>query len=193
MRLARDAQGARSQVPGRVKSSIDAGPLIEEEAGPGWIGAENDIDAVGDPTALAHEHHLDREPATRVGVRLPSDDVVGYAVVTLSLAVTFGGAILVFQVVLAPLTGGNTVAVAASTLVVAALFQPLRQRVQAVVDRRFNRARYDAERTVAAFTSQLRDEVDLGNLSGDVLLVVAQTVAPATVGLWLREPAPRAP
>ena len=49
-----------------------------------------------------------------------------------------------------------------------------------------------AERTVAAFTSQLRDEVDLGNLSGDVLQVVAQTVAPATVGLWLREPAPRA-
>ena len=118
---------------------------------------------------------------------------IGYAVVTLSLAVTFGGAILVFQVVLAPLTGGNTVAVAASTLVVAALFQPLRQRVQAVVDRRFNRARYDAERIVAAFASQLRDEVDLGNLSGDVLLVVARTVAPATVGLWLREPAPRAP
>jgi len=113
---------------------------------------------------------------------------IGYAVVTLSLAVTFGGAILLFQALLAPLTGGNTVAVAASTLVVAALFQPVRRRVQAVVDRRFNRARYDAERTVAAFASQLRDEVDLGNLSGDVLQVVARTVAPATVGLWLRRP-----
>jgi len=111
---------------------------------------------------------------------------IGYAVVTVTLAVTFGGAILLFQAVLAPLTGGNTLAVAASTLVAAALFQPLRRRVQAVVDRRFNRARYDAERTVTAFTTQLRDEVDLRNLSGDVLQVVAQTVAPATVALWLR-------
>jgi hypothetical protein len=118
---------------------------------------------------------------------------IGYAVVTVTLAVTFGGAILLFQSVLAPLTAGNTVAVAASTLVAAALFQPLRRRVGAVVDRRFSRARYDAERTVAAFAAQLRDEVDLGNLSGDVLQVVAQTVAPASVGLWLREPAPRAP
>jgi hypothetical protein len=111
---------------------------------------------------------------------------IGYAVVTVTLAVTFGGAILLFQAVLAPLTGGNTLAVAASTLVAAALFQPLRRRVQTVVDRRFNRARYDAERTAAAFAAQLRDEVDLRNLSGDVLQVVAQTVAPATVALWLR-------
>ena len=111
---------------------------------------------------------------------------IGYAVVTVTLAVTFGGAILLFQALLAPLTGGNTLAVAASTLVAAALFQPLRRRVQTVVDRRFNRARYDAERTAAAFAAQLRDEVDLRNLSGDVLQVVAQTVAPATLALWLR-------
>jgi len=89
--------------------------------------------------------------------------------------------------VLAPLTGGDTVAVAASTLVVAALFQPLRRRIQSVVDRRFNRARYDAERMVAAFAAQLRDEVDLESLGTDVLTVVAQTVAPATVGLWIRQ------
>ena len=111
---------------------------------------------------------------------------IGYAVVTVTLAVTFGGAILLFQALLAPLTGGDTLAVAASTLVAAALFQPLRRRVQTVVDRRFNRARYDAERTAAAFAAQLRDEVDLRNLSGDVLQVVAQTVAPATLALWLR-------
>ena len=111
---------------------------------------------------------------------------IGYAVVTVTLAATFAGAILLFQAVLAPLTGGNTVAVAASTLVVAALFQPLRRRVQTVVDRRFNRARYDAERTVAAFAAQLRDEVDLESLRADVLETVARTVAPATVALWLR-------
>ena len=111
---------------------------------------------------------------------------IGYAIVTVTLAAVLAGTIILFEAVLAPLTGGNTVAVAASTLVVAALFQPLRQRVQRVVDRRFNRARYDAERAVAAFAAQLRDEVDLESVSADVLAVVAQTVAPATVGLWIR-------
>jgi hypothetical protein len=113
---------------------------------------------------------------------------IGYAVVTITLAVVFSGAILLFQAVLAPLTGGDTVAVAASTLISAALFQPLRRRVQAAVDRRFNRARYDAERTVAAFAAQLRDEVDLERLRADVLAMITQTVAPTTVGLWLRQP-----
>jgi hypothetical protein len=83
--------------------------------------------------------------------------------------------------------------VAASTLLVAALFQPLRRRVQAFVDRRFSRSRYDAERTVAAFATQLRNEVDLGSLSGDVLEVVARTVSPGSVSLWLRPPASGAP
>jgi len=111
---------------------------------------------------------------------------IGYAGLTVTLAVIFGGAILLFQAVLAPLTRENTVAIAASTLVVAALFQPLRRRVQRIVDRRFNRARYDAERTVVAFAAQLRNEVDLESLGADVLAVVTQTVAPATVGLWIR-------
>jgi hypothetical protein len=111
---------------------------------------------------------------------------IGYAVVTVTLAVIFAGAIVAFEAVLASLTAGSTMAVAASTLLVAALFQPLRRRVQALVDRRFNRARYDAERTVSAFAAQLRDEVDLESLGADVLEVVAQTVAPASVGLWIR-------
>jgi hypothetical protein len=112
---------------------------------------------------------------------------IAYAVVTITLAVVFAGAILLFEAVLVPLTGANTVAVAASTLVVAALFQPLRRRVQALVDRRFNRSRFDAERTLAAFVAQLRDEVDLERLGADVRGVVAQPVAPATVGLWIRQ------
>ncbi len=111
---------------------------------------------------------------------------IGYAILTATLAVVFALAILLFEAVLAPLTGGNTVSVAASTLVVAALFQPLRRRIQRVVDRRFNRARHDAEQTVATFRAQLRDEVDLDALGSDVRGVVARTVAPVTVGLWIR-------
>jgi hypothetical protein len=111
---------------------------------------------------------------------------IGYLIVTATLAVVFVGGILLFEAVLTPLTGGSTLGVAASTLVAAALFGPLRRRVQAVVDRRFNRSRYDAERAVAAFVTQLRDDVDLESVSADVLGVVNRTVAPATLGLWIR-------
>ena len=112
---------------------------------------------------------------------------VSYGAVTGILAVVFVGTILGLQTVLASYFSGNSVAVAASTLVVAAIFQPLRRRVQSVVDRRFNRSRYDAERTAAAFSNHLRDEVDLANLDAEVRQVVAATVAPVTVGLWIRQ------
>jgi hypothetical protein len=81
--------------------------------------------------------------------------------------------------------------VAAATLAVAAAFQPLRRRVQATVDRRFNRRRHDAGRVIDAFAARLRDQVDLDALHGELLAVVDQTMQPTRASLWLRPPAPR--
>jgi hypothetical protein len=116
---------------------------------------------------------------------------LSYGVVTAILGGLFVGVVLGLQAILAPFTGSNTLAVAGSTLLVAALFQPLRRRVQRIVDRRFNRARYDAERILASFAGRLRDEVDLEALEAEITATVNRTVEPVSVGLWVRESSPR--
>jgi hypothetical protein len=115
---------------------------------------------------------------------------IGYAAVTAVLGLAFLGTNLVLQAVLAPIVRADTLVVAGSTLFVAALFAPLRRRVQQVVDRRFHRARHDAERTAAAFADRLRDEVDLAALRGATLAAVDDAVEPAAATLWLRGRAP---
>jgi hypothetical protein len=107
-----------------------------------------------------------------------------------TIALTFWIGILTLQAVLSPLTSGSELAVAASTLVSFALFQPIRRRVQDAIDRRFDRSRYDAARTLDAFADRLRDEVDLDALRGDLLGAVMQTMAPAHASLWLRTERP---
>ena len=111
---------------------------------------------------------------------------ISYGAVTGILAFVFVGTILVSQTVLASFFSGSSVAVAASTLIVAALFQPLRRRVQRVVDRRFNRSRYDAERIAIEFAEQLRDEVDLAMLVTGLDATVRRAIAPSSVSVWLR-------
>ena len=111
---------------------------------------------------------------------------VSYAAVTAVLVTVFTAVNLALEAALASMTQAGTLAVAASTLVVFALFQPLRRRVQRGVDHRFNRNRYEADRIAAAFAERLRDQVDPERLRLELDRVLAQTVAPTSSYLWLR-------
>jgi hypothetical protein len=114
-----------------------------------------------------------------------------YAVSTLVLGTAYVGLVLAGQALFSSFAGGSNLAVAGSTLVVAALFLPVRSRVQRFVDRRFYRRRYDARRTLEAFGSRLREQVDLPTLQTELVGVVGDTMQPAHASVWLREEAVR--
>jgi hypothetical protein len=115
-----------------------------------------------------------------------------YGTLSVVLALVYLGGVVSLQQIFVVLTGqGSQLAIVASTLAIAALFNPLRRRIQGFIDRRFYRRKYDAAKTLARFSSKLRDETDLDALNDELVAIVRETVQPAHVSLWLRSaPAP---
>ena len=113
---------------------------------------------------------------------------LGYGVITVVLAAVFAASVFGLSVLLGTLADGNSLAVALSTLIVAALFGPLRRRAQAAIDRRFDRAEYDTARIATEFSDRLRDEVDLATLTTDLAATASTTLSPTKLGIWIREP-----
>ena len=114
-----------------------------------------------------------------------------YSILTALLALIYFGGVVLLQQLTRSITASSDLAIAVLTLVIAALFFPLRRRVQNAIDRRFYRRKYDAAKTLAAFGVTARDEVELDKLTSELLNVISETMQPTTVSLWLRPmPAP---
>ena len=160
-------------------------PSLFFELSPMWFGAGL-VGAI--PIAVAFPFCIARGV---LKYRLYEIDVVinrtlVYGTLTAILAGCYVGLVFGLQAVLAPLTAESDLAIAGSTLAVAGLFRPVRTWVQSFIDRRFYRRKFDAQRTLEEFSVRLRDEVDLGSLSGQLATVVSDTMQPAHVSLWLR-------
>ena len=114
-----------------------------------------------------------------------------YGTLTATLVALYFGGIVLLQRVFVVLTGEkSTLAVVASTLLIATLFNPLRRRIQSFIDRRFYKRKYDARKTLEAFSAKLRNETDLEALNSELVGVVKETMQPAHLSLWLRPETP---
>ena len=157
--------------PGLFSSLGGFGPLV--------VGVAMDLIPISVAIAILRYRLYD--------IDLLINRTIVYGATSAAIAVTFFLGLVALQAALHPLTSGSELSIAASTLLSFALFQPIRRRVQDVVNRRFDRSRYNAARTVDGFADQLRDEVDLDELRADLLGAVQLTMAPSHTSLWLRE------
>lgn len=134
-----------------------------------------------------------------LAIRRPDNPVggimilVGCGLAISVLAAIFGGAVVSSSAALSSFAQGETIAVAASTLAAFAAFQPVLRRVRREMDRRFDRAGYDAERTIAKFSDRLRDQIDLADLSSDLDATIREVIAPRSLGIWIRRSPPTSP
>jgi hypothetical protein len=130
--------------------------------------------------AMGPFRHSDQAVANPLAI-----DALAGPLLTMLLGLGYAGVVLGLGRLLPE---GSSLVVAGATLAVAGVFQPARRRIQALVDRRFNRRRHDAAQTIQAFSTRLRDQVDLDTLTAEVLAVVDQTMQPTRASLWLRPP-----
>jgi hypothetical protein len=176
-----------------VVSTLIFAPEFPDSTGtqPLWLGVLQDVELLsfaGIPVAVG---------IAVLRYRLYDIDVIinrtlVYGSLTATLIALYFGGIVVLQRLFVLLTGQqSTLAVVASTLLIAALFNPLRRRIQSFIDRRFYRRKYDARKTLEAFTAKLRDETDFDALNAELVGVVNETIQPAHVSLWLRPDTPR--
>lgn len=163
-----------------IVGTIGFGLVGEQVGGPVWIPAVIAFPTVPIAAGVAVIRYRLFE-IDRIVSRM-----IGWALVTGTVAGVFAVGLVALQSVLVGFTQGQTLAVAASTLAAFALFQPVRRRVQSAVDRRFDRARYDAQRTVDAFAEQLRNEVDLARLGTALVATAEDAVRPVSTTVWLR-------
>jgi hypothetical protein len=121
------------------------------------------------------------------GIDVVINRALVYGTLTLLLGATYVAGVVLAEQILADFASGSNLAVAGTTLLVAALVRPVRSRVQRAVDRRFFRHKYDAARTINSFSARLRDELDLDTLVGEVRVVISETMQPRHVSVWLRQ------